>query len=154
MDHCVMDTPAGRLTIWEIRGCITEAVWANAPLRAPETPLLKAAVKEIDEYFAGSRKDFDLPIAAPGDPLSQKVWAALLSIPYGKTVTAEKLADRLKLRRQLRAVIKAVNANPVALFLPCHRVVAVDGDGGYVGGMDVKYALWKAEGIPRKESGD
>lgn len=147
MNHCVIETPAGRLTIWELQGCITEAAFGNAPLRAPETPLLQEAVKEIEEYFQGRRREFDLPIAAPGDPLAQKVWAALLDIPYGKTVTAAKLAARLKASRYLRAIIKIINHNPVAIFLPCHRVVSEEGEGGYVGGAEVKHVLWQVEGI-------
>lgn len=147
MDHCVIETPAGRLCIWEIRDCITECAWVNAPLRAPETPLLTAAAREVAEYFKKERRAFDLPIAAPGTELEQKVWQAVLAVPYGRTVTAAALAEKLGLRKKFRAVVAACNRNPVALFIPCHRVTAEDGDGGYVGGLDVKHALWAVEGI-------
>lgn len=147
MDHCVIETPAGRLCIWEIRDCITECAWVNAPLRTPETPLLTAAAREVAEYFKKERRTFDLPIAAPGTELEQKVWQAVLAVPYGRTVTAAALAEKLGFRKKFRAVVAACNRNPVALFIPCHRVTAEDGDGGYVGGLDVKHALWDVEGI-------
>lgn len=92
MDHCVIETPAGRLCIWEIRDCVTECAWVNAPLRAPETPLLKKAAQEVDEYFRGERKEFDLPLAAPGSELDQKVRRVIMAIPYGKTMSAAKAA--------------------------------------------------------------
>lgn len=147
MEHCVIDTPAGRLLIWELKGYITEAVWANSPLREPSTPLLRKAATEVDEYFKGERKEFDLPLAAPGDPLAQKVWQAILTVPYGKVKTAADVADKIKMRKYLRAVIKLCNTNPIALFIPCHRIVGEKGDGSYVGGMHTKYALWNVEGI-------
>lgn len=147
MDHCVIETPAGRLCIWEIRDCITECAWVRAPLRAPETPLLEEAAREVAEYFKKERRTFDLPIAAPGTELEQKVWQAVLAIPYGRTVTAAALAEKLGLRKKFRAVVAACTRNPVALFIPCHRVTAEDGDGSYVGGPAVKHALWEVEGI-------
>lgn len=147
MDHCVIETPAGRLCIWEIRDCVTECAWVNAPLRAPETPLLKKAAQEVDEYFRGERKEFDLPLAAPGSELDQKVRRVIMAIPYGKTMSAAKAAQKAGLQKKLRAVIASCNKNPVALFIPCHRVTAEDGEDGYVGGAEVKRALWKTEGI-------
>lgn len=147
MEHCVIDTPAGRLLIWELKGYITEAAWANSPLRAPVTPLLRKAATEVDEYFKGERTGFDLPLAAPGDPLAQKVWQAILAVPYGKVKSAADIAEKLKMKKQLRAIIKICNSNAIALFIPCHRIVGENGDGGYVGGMHTKYALWHVEGI-------
>lgn len=149
MDHCVIETPAGRLCIWELRGCITECAWVTAPLRAPETPLLVKAAQEVDEYFKKARRTFDLPLAAPGRDLEQKVWQAVMQIPYGRTVTASAIADKAGLRRKFRAVVNACVKNPIALFIPCHRVTAEDGDGSYVGGPEVKRALWAVEGIRR-----
>lgn len=147
MEHCVIDTPAGRLLIWELKGYITEAAWANSPLREPVTPLLRKAATEVDEYFKGERTAFDLPLAAPGDPLAQKVWQAILAVPYGKVKSAADIAETLKMKKQLRAIIKICNSNAIALFIPCHRIVGENGDGGYVGGMHTKYALWHVEGI-------
>lgn len=152
MDHCVIETPAGRLCIWETRGYITECSWVEAPLRAPESQLLRRAADEVAAYFKGEQRSFDLPVAAPGTEAEQAVWQALLSVPYGKTVSAKRLADRLFRGRQLRMVVKACNTNPVVLFVPCHRVVGEGNDGGYIGGMAVKYKLWDVEGIRRKDS--
>lgn len=149
MNHCVIETPVGRLCIWEIRECITECAWVNAPLREPETPLLTAAAREVEEYFKRQRRSFDLPVAAPGTELERAVWQAVLAVPYGRTVTAAALAKKLGMVKKMRAVISACNKNPVALFVPCHRVTAEDGDGGYVGGLEVKRALWAVEGIRR-----
>lgn len=151
MDHCVIETPAGRLRVWEINGCVAECAWVSAPLRDPATPLLEEAAKEIGEYFRGERMRFELPLATMGDPLAQRVWREILSVPYGKTVTAAAIADRLKRRRELKQIIRLCNSNPLALFVPCHRVVGEKNDGGYVGGMAVKYALWEIEGITKKE---
>lgn len=103
MDHCVIETPAGRLCIWEIRDCVTECAWVNAPLRAPETPLLKKAAQEVDEYFRGERKEFDLPLAAPGSELDQKVRRVIMAIPYGKTMSAAKAAQKAGLCRRSSA---------------------------------------------------
>lgn len=150
MDHCVMETPAGALCIWEIRGCITESAWVTAPLRAPETPLLQEAARQVGAYFKGERRAFDLPIAAPGTPLEQRVWEAVLRIPYGRTVTSRALAERLGQKRQVRAVIAACTKNPVALFVPCHRVTAENGEGTYVGGPEIRRILWAVEGIADK----
>lgn len=152
MDHCVIETPAGRLCIWELEGCIAEAAWVTAPLRAAETPLLETAAREVDAYFKRARRTFDLPLAMPGSSLEQAVWQAILRIPYGRTMTAAALAEKLGLRKKTRAVIAACNSNPVALFVPCHRIVAEDGDGGYVGGLTVKHALWQVEGIRSRET--
>jgi len=149
MDHCVIETPAGRLELWEINGCITECAWISAPLRAPDTLLLKEAAEEIGEYFQGKRERFDLPLAAPGDLLAQKVWREILSVPYGRTRTAASIAQRLKCAKDLKRIIKFCNTNPLALLIPCHRIVGEKNDGGYVGGMAVKYALWELEHIKR-----
>lgn len=151
MNHCVIETPAGRLLIWELYDCITECSFVNAPLREPETPLLTEAAKEIGEYFAGTRRAFELPIAPPASPEGRRVLTAILAIPYGKTMTSEKLAAKAGLARRVKSVVKVCNENPLAVLIPSHRVTAPDGDGGFVGGMEAKYALWTVEGIRKKE---
>lgn len=151
MDHSVIDTPIGRLAIWEIHGCITECAWVMAPLREGASPLLAQAAREVSEYFKKQRRTFDLPLALPGTELEQQVWREILRIPYGRTMTAAAIAKKLGKPRQIRAVIAACTSNPAVLFVPCHRVTAEDGEGSYVGGADIKRALWALEGIARTE---
>ncbi len=151
MDHCVIETPAGTLLLWEIRDCLTECTWTSAPLRAPASPLLQKAAEEIGEYFAGKRRDFDLPIAPPGNAFESRVWEAMLAVPYGKTMTAAKLAAKAGFPRKVRQVIAVSSKCPMALFLPSHRIVGDTTDGSYSGGMDVKYKLWDIEKIPYKK---
>jgi methylated-DNA-[protein]-cysteine S-methyltransferase len=110
-----------------------------------------AAVREqLGEYFAGTRTAFDLPLAAPGTPFQQRVWAALREIPYGETVTYGALAAAIGRPGAARAVGLANGGNPLSLVVPCHRVVgATGGLTGYAGGVDVKSLLLAFEARAR-----
>jgi methylated-DNA-[protein]-cysteine S-methyltransferase len=101
--------------------------------------VLSAAVRQLREYFAGRRTAFDLPLALAGTPFQQQVWAELQRIPYGETISYRDLAERVGNPRGSRAVGGANGANPVAVVVPCHRVIAAGGGlGGYGGGLDRK----------------
>lgn len=102
---------------------------------------------ELDEYLAGRRIRFDLPLAPTGDDFQHAVWAMLREIPYGSTVTYGELAVRLGDRNLARRVGGAVGRNPISILVPCHRVVGADGSlTGYAGGLDRKRRLLELEG--------
>jgi methylated-DNA-[protein]-cysteine S-methyltransferase len=94
---------------------------------------------QLDEYFAGERSEFDLPLAPRGTPWQEAVWRALLEIPYGETITYTELAARAGRAGAARAAGAANGRNPIAIVIPCHRVVGTDGTlTGYAGGLDAK----------------
>ncbi len=117
-----------------------------------DTPPLQAAVRWLEHYFAGHRPDpHTLPLAPEGTPFQQRVWAALLEIPYGATVTYGDLAARLG--SAPRAVGTAVGRNPLSILIPCHRVVGAGGAlTGYAGGVERKRWLLEFERTPAKSS--
>jgi methylated-DNA-[protein]-cysteine S-methyltransferase len=97
---------------------------------------------QLDEYFAGDRTAFDLPVAPRGTPFQQRVWAALREIPYGRTASYSEIARRLGSPRAVRAVGGANGRNPISIVIPCHRVISADGSlGGYGGGLGRKEFL-------------
>lgn len=104
--------------------------------------------RQLDAYFAGRRTRFELPLAATGTPFQRAVWQALDDIPYGTTTTYGELAARLGVpRAELRAVGRALGANPLLLVRPCHRVIGADGSmRGYAGGVERKLWLLTHEG--------
>lgn len=105
-----------------------------------------AARRQLDEYFAGKRRRFDLPLAPAGTDFQRRVWWALLAIPYGEAISYGELARRVGKPRAARAVGAANGANPIAIIIPCHRVVGASGIGGYAGGLDIKRHLLALEG--------
>jgi methylated-DNA-[protein]-cysteine S-methyltransferase len=102
-------------------------------------PKLHAAARELDEYFAGKRQQFDVPLHPSGTPCQLEVWGALLAIPYAETVSYADIAQRIGRPRAVRAVGAANGANPLAIIVPCHRVIGSHGDlTGYGGGLPAK----------------
>ena len=147
MAHISMNTPVGALTIFEDRGSIVVIEWGRAA--APESsPLVLEAKRQLDAYFDGSAKEFDLPVAPRGTPFQQAVWALLSAIPFGATRTYGDLARRL--RTSPRPIGGACGRNPIPIVIPCHRVVGSGSWrlGGYSGGEGVatKQALLRLEG--------
>ncbi len=114
-----------------------------------ESPILDAACRQVEEYFAGDRKVFDLPLLFAGTPFQEEVWRLLLEIPHGRTVSYGELAERLGRPRAARAVASANAANAISIIVPCHRVTAGGGGlGGYAGGTEAKRFLLGLEGAP------
>jgi methylated-DNA-[protein]-cysteine S-methyltransferase len=115
---------------------------------APDHPVLALAMRQLDEYFAGRRTRFDLPLDLQGGtPFQQSVWHALLGIPAGQRTSYAVLSQRIGRPTAVRAVGAAVGRNPVSIVVPCHRVVGTDGSlTGYAGGLDRKTALLRLEG--------
>lgn len=111
-----------------------------------ETPLLKKAAKELMEYFNGERKVFDIPFASHGTEFRLKVWEKLNLIPYGETRSYGEIAKMIGNPKASRAVGMANNRNPLAIIVPCHRVIGHDGNlTGYAGGLKLKQQLLDLE---------
>ena len=109
---------------------------------------LVAAVAQLEEYFAGDRRHFDLPLELAGTDFQKSVWLELAEIPYGETVSYAELALMVGRPHAYRAVGQANGANPIPIVLPCHRVVASGGGiGGYGGGLPMKRKLLTLEGV-------
>jgi methylated-DNA-[protein]-cysteine S-methyltransferase len=107
---------------------------------------VREAARQLDQYFAGKRKVFDVPLELSGTEFQERVWLTLAEIPYGETVSYAELARWVGRPLAFRAVGQANGANPVPIILPCHRVVAADGTiGGYGGGLDTKRQLLALE---------
>ncbi len=108
---------------------------------------MQAYLGELEEYFAGVRKQFTFPLDLRGTEFQRACWHALLEIPYGETRTYADIARAIKKPQACRAVGMANNRNPVAIVVPCHRVIASDGTlCGYGGGLDIKRKLLELEG--------
>jgi len=111
-----------------------------------ETPLLKSASKQLDEYFSGERKIFNLPIVFHGTDFQVKVWKALQKIPYGETRSYGEIASMTGNPKASRAVGMANNRNPISIIVPCHRVIGYNGTlTGYAGGLELKQKLLNLE---------
>lgn len=141
-------TPAGllRLCADEAGVCGVYFVQQPAEEAVPSHPLLECTARELDEYFAGQRRVFDLPISLHGTPFQLRVWAALQQIPYGETRSYAQVAAMAGNPKACRAVGMANHRNPVSILVPCHRVINADGGlGGYGGGLEVKRFLLALE---------
>lgn len=111
----------------------------NAPIVTSVNPLLEKLKKQLEEYFSGKRKKFDLPIAAPGTEFQKKVWKALQDIPHGETRSYRDQAIAVGNAKAVRAVATANGANRIAIIIPCHRVIGSNGElVGYAGGLERK----------------
>ena len=141
-------TPLGAFTLAEAGGAIVR-VWlpGETPRQRQDasTPLLEQAFQELEEYLTGIRRLFTVPLAPSGTPFQRAVWRAIDAIPYARTATYAELAARIGRPTAARAVAAACGRNPVAVFTPCHRVVAADGLGGFRGGLALKQALLALE---------
>jgi len=129
-----------------------EGAQRGAPASAPaETaPALAALRGALEAYFAGRAVDFDIPLAPAGTPFQQAVWQALRGIPYGATASYAEIARRNGRPRAVRAVGLANARNPIAIIVPCHRVIGADGTlTGYAGGLERKQALLELESRAR-----
>ena len=116
------------------------------PTHEGSSPLLDRLAAQLDEYFGGSRRDFDLPLHLPGSDFQERVWSELRQIPYGQTISYRQLAERVEAGAAYRAVGRANGSNRVAVIVPCHRVVAANGGlGGYGGGLAAKRLLLDLE---------
>lgn len=144
-----LDSPLGRIGIAENGRALTDLFFGEElpPDALPgSTPLLERAAGQLEEYFAGIRTAFDLPLEAAGTPFQRRVWEALREIPYGTTVSYAHIAARTGAPRASRAVGAANRRNPLAIVVPCHRIIGADGSlTGYAGGLERKEFLLRLE---------
>ena len=144
----VAKTRFGPLAVESRGGHIVALHW-DKPAAGPATPLLTEAVSQLEAYDAGRLTVFDLPLAPGGSLFQQQVFAALVDIPYGETLTYGDIATALKCPAQ--PVGQACGANPIPILIPCHRVLSKNGIGGFSarGGVEMKISLLKHEnGFP------
>jgi O-6-methylguanine DNA methyltransferase len=153
-----MNSPAGRLLLAASeRGLVVLAFDRDQfPPRLPgqknldwkqDDGALREYVTQLDEYFRGERRDFTFPLDLRGTPFQVSCWQALLNIPYGETRTYADIARAIGRPQGFRAVGLANNRNPIAIVVPCHRVIASNGTlCGYGGGLDIKRKLLELEG--------
>jgi methylated-DNA-[protein]-cysteine S-methyltransferase len=130
-----LHTPIGDVTVSEHGGAIVAVDWGWGRDQA-ESPLLLAAREQLFAYFDGELKEFDLPLAPDGSAYCRRVWDALCEIPYGQTRTYAEVAAVAG--GAARAVGQANRANPIPILVPCHRVIAAHGLGGYSGGAGLE----------------
>ncbi len=148
--HYVMESPVGPLWLESDGEALTglhfgrpEAVLGEED-QAPFTEVMV----QLKAYFAGELKRFDVPLRMEGTPFQKGVWAALRKIPYGQTISYGELARRVGSPGAFRAVGSANGKNPVAIIVPCHRVINTGGGlGGFGGGLDKKRTLLALEGV-------
>jgi methylated-DNA-[protein]-cysteine S-methyltransferase len=147
MPQLSLHSPLGDLTVSEEDGAIVALDWGRGSLQQP-TPLLREAARQLQDYFDGTRRTFQLPLApAFGTPFQRQVWAALCAIPYGETRSYIDIARALG-HKGARAIGQANGRNCIPILIPCHRVVAADGSlGGYSGdgGPETKHFLLTLE---------
>lgn len=138
-----------RLDFFEGEGAISERgvlSWRDLVIRWDNRAVAHVAA-QIDEYFAGKRRVFDLTLAPKGAAFLQRAWKALRSVPYGTTTSYGELAQSLDPPTSARAMGRANAINPISVIVPCHRVIGADGSlTGYGGGLDRKAALLRLEG--------
>ena len=156
-----IDSPVGELRIiagecglrailWGAEDAARIAALDEGDLVEGRTPLLDTAVTQLQEYFAGTRRDFDLPLDPAGTPFQQSAWMVLRTIPYGQTISYGQQARRLGDPNKARAVGAANGKNPLSIVVPCHRVIGSSGQlTGFAAGLDVKSWLLDHEHQPR-----
>ncbi len=156
------DSPCGKMILGSFGECLCLCDWCvegrregidrkirkylDADYKEEESPVLKLAVKQLDEYFSNERTIFDIPLLFTGTDFQRLVLEELLKIPYGTTVSYSELAERVGRPSAVRAVANANRRNPLSLFVPCHRVIGGDGSlTGYAGGLNAKKILLDLE---------
>jgi methylated-DNA-[protein]-cysteine S-methyltransferase len=142
----------GTLGVAEENDAITRVFFSKvknlAGFEKAETPLIKKAASQLEEYFKTQRESFDLPLRLEGTEFQRKVWEALLNIPFGESRSYKDIADSIGNPKACRAVGMANNRNPIVIIVPCHRVIGKDGSlTGYGGGLKVKQYLLNLEDI-------
>ena len=150
-----MPSPVGRLKLVANSQALVAVMWENEQpncldskqlLPCADHPILLATQKQLSEYFAGQRQHFDLPLTFEGTDFQQKVWQALLSIPFAETRSYRDIAAQIGNVKAVRAVGAANGKNPISIIAPCHRVIGANGQlVGFAGGLNNKHILLQLE---------
>ncbi len=144
----IYDTSIGKINIIQEGEYIAKIGFDEElkDIEIKETKLILKTISEIKEYLEGKRKEFDIPIKLQGTKFQKKVWNELLKIPYGETCSYKDIAIRINNEKGVRAVGMANHNNPIAIIVPCHRVIGKNGKlVGYAGGIDIKSKLLEIE---------
>ncbi|HEU4781195.1 MAG TPA: methylated-DNA--[protein]-cysteine S-methyltransferase [Steroidobacteraceae bacterium] len=157
---CTVDSPVGALSLVATDHALVALVWRREGHRhvpfenAAEGaghPLLRETACQLNQYFGGQRRTFDLPLEFRGTEFQRRAWAALLTIPYGETRTYRQMAEQIGNPAAVRAVGAANGRNPIAIIAPCHRVIGMNGElTGFGGGLDAKARLLTLEAPHRQ----
>lgn len=146
--YCVAcETPIGAITLVCSDKAVTALHFGADPaVEQTQNDICMQAARELREYFEGSRKEFSVPLVPAGTRFQRLVWSALCAIPYGETRTYGQIAAEIGNQKACRAVGMANNRNPIAILIPCHRVIGANGAlTGYAGGLCVKESLLELE---------
>lgn len=153
--YMYMDSPVGALKLVAHDQALVAVMWDNEDhkrvrlaelIEDHQHPMLLRVKKQLEQYFAGQRQQFDLPLDFQGTTFQQQVWQALLAIPYGETRSYKEIAVQLGNEKAVRAVGAANGKNPISIIAPCHRVIGSSGAlVGFAGGLDKKQILLSLE---------
>lgn len=150
MTCVIYNSPIDPLTLVSDGSALTALLFerdGRAPVQTGKMDaVLKETVKQLDQYFAGTRTNFDLPLNPAGTEFQKRVWMALRAIPYGQSVAYRDIAEQIGNPKAVRAVGGANGCNPIAIIVPCHRVIGANGSlTGFGGGLDRKRYLLALE---------
>lgn len=155
LNYIKIDSPVGKLQLVANEQALIAVLWecekANRVrlgdlVENTEHPILLETQKQLQEYFSGQRKEFQIPLSFQGTEFQKSVWQALLNIPFGKTRTYKEIALEIGNEKAVRAVGAANGRNPISIIAPCHRVIGANGKlVGFAGGLENKEILLKIE---------
>lgn len=152
--YCYHNSPLGVLQLVADQQALLAIHWPSQARRQKDAqlcvghPILQAACSQLDAYFAGSLTEFTVAVRPEGSPFQQRVWQGLMTIPFGKAISYQQLATALGQPTAARAVGAANGKNPLAIIIPCHRVIASNGRlTGFAGGLAAKELLLRHENI-------
>lgn len=153
--YMYMDSPVGALKLVAHDHALVAVMWDNEDhkrvrlaelIEDHQHPMLLRVKKQLEQYFAGQRQQFDLPLDFKGTDFQQQVWQTLLTIPYGETRSYKEIAVQIGNEKAVRAVGAANGKNPISIIAPCHRVIGSSGAlVGFAGGLDKKQILLSLE---------
>lgn len=157
LSYMYLASPVGQLKLVANEQALVAVLWENENpkrvrlaelLEEAQHPVLLETARQLNEYFAGQRRQFDLLLDFEGTDFQQKVWQALLSIPFGETRSYKQIAEQIGNPKAVRAVGAANGKNPISIIAPCHRVIGASGKlVGFAGGLENKDILLKIERI-------
>lgn len=153
METIIISSPVGSLRLTASDNALTGLDFTDEPAAgATSNPVLVETMRQLEEYFNGTRKTFDIPLETTGTAFTRRVWEELKDIPYGEAISYKQLAVNSGSPKAFRAVGMCNGKNRIAIIIPCHRVINADrGLGGFSGGLEKKRFLLRHEGIAFRE---